>query len=191
MVQDPKVKEQLANDAMLGKGNQFRTKDCSALVVFLADLEPDLRIERIMELEERKRHPNYTAIFPVSTSFLLGQGHLATFVKQISTRVVSRVMKPMPTIDPVLAWSYKNTSLYGQTFLLACTSHGLATSIMEGFDAPRLCRTLLVPQDRYAVPFVVAVGIPFTAENGEDDSTTPRLPLSDMVFRESFGVPFS
>lgn len=35
------------------------------------------------------------------------------------------------------AWSFKNTALAAQTYILACTAHGLATGPMEGFDARR------------------------------------------------------
>ena len=35
------------------------------------------------------------------------------------------------------AWSFKNTALAAQTFILSCTAHGLATAPMEGFDARR------------------------------------------------------
>lgn len=35
------------------------------------------------------------------------------------------------------AWSFKNTALAAQTFILSCAAHGLATAPMEGFDARR------------------------------------------------------
>lgn len=35
------------------------------------------------------------------------------------------------------AWSFKNTALAVQTYILSCTAHGLDTAPMEGFDARR------------------------------------------------------
>ena len=37
---------------MLGPGNMYRTIDSSAIAVFLSDLEPQKRLDRIMELEK-------------------------------------------------------------------------------------------------------------------------------------------
>lgn len=37
----------------------------------------------------------------------------------------------------VEAWSFKNTALAVQTYMLACTAYGMTTAPMEGFDARR------------------------------------------------------
>jgi len=100
MVQDKSLKEALADDVMLGAGNQYRVRDCSCLAVFLGDLEAGKRIQRILELEKKsgKRHPNYLAMMPLSSSFLLGEGHAATLAKNIATDIMSH-SKPMPKIE--------------------------------------------------------------------------------------------
>jgi nitroreductase len=200
MVEDPAVKEAIAAGAMLGAGNQHRARDCSALAVFLSDLEATKRVPRILELEREHRglrHPNYSALLPLTANFLLGEGHAATWAKQLAAAAMSgggggsnpsaSSSPAAPTIDPILAWSYKNTSLLVQTFVLACESHGLATCAMEGLDARRLSRALRVP-DRYAVPMVVAAG--YEHQSDESAQRTPRLRLEEVVFRDSFGVPW-
>jgi len=185
IVQSPQTKEQLATSCMLGPGNQFRTKDASALAVFLADLQLKDRISRIEQLERdaTMRDPNYLNVMPIAASFLTGEGHAATFLKQIATDAMSTI-QPMPTIEPVQAWSFKNASLVAQTYVLAATSHQLATCMMEGFDSRRLKEILRIP-DRYDVPMVVATGY----EYDEDFKETPRLGLEEVVFGETFGAP--
>jgi len=191
MVQDPALKEKLATKSMLGAGNQYRTRDCSALAVFLADLEASRRISRIHQLERSAppgvRHPNYLAMMPVSTAFFLGEGHAATMLKQVTTDLVSRhLAQPMPEIEPVQAWSYKNTALAIQSYVLAATSHGLQTSIMEGYD-PRQAKEILRIPDRYGIPMMVATGYEYETE--EEAARTPRLDLEEVVFGDTFGAP--
>jgi nitroreductase len=185
LVQSQEIKDQLSQHAMLGPGNQFRTRDASALAVFLSDLEVNKRINRIYELEKDHRNPNYLSSLPMTASFLTGEGHAATLLKGIATDILSEV-QPMPVIEPIQAWSYKNASLMAQTFVYSAESHELATCMMEGFDARRVKEILRVP-DRYAIPLIVATGYEY-----EDPSTfqrTPRLLLEEVVFGETFAEP--
>jgi nitroreductase len=189
---------------MIGKGNQYRTRDCSVLAVFCSDLQPSLRIQRILELEQRHRaesqaqgrHPDYLATMPISTSFMLGEGHLATLLKQTTMDFISSTTStPMPEIDPVRVWAYKNTSLMVQTYVLASTSHNLQTCIMEGFDPRHLKDILQIPNDRYGVPMVVATGYEYDDPNSlEEDKLskapqTARLNVDEVVFHNTFGAP--
>ena len=173
---------------MLGIGNQYRTKDSSALAVFLSDLEPTKRIDRIYQLEKEHDHeanPNYLNSLRMTSSFLIGEGHAATLIKGVATNFLSEV-HPMPQIEPVQSWCYKNTGLIAQTFVYAAESHNLATCIMEGYDSRRVSDILNVP-DRYSIPMIVATGYEY-----EDPSTfrkTPRLDVTtEVVFRETFGT---
>jgi nitroreductase len=169
---------------MLGIGNQFRVQQASAVAVFLSDLEPTKRINHIYQLEKGNRHPNYLASFPLATSFLIGEGHAATMIKNVATHVLSAV-QPMPDIEPVQAWAYKNTSLLAQTFVYAAESHNLATAMMEGFD-PRRTKEILNIPDRYAVPLMVATGYEYEEEQVEELRTL-RLDASEVVFQDTFG----
>lgn len=174
---------------MLGLGNQYRTTDASTLAVFLSDLEAGKRIGRIHELEHasNSRHPNYLGQMPLASSFLLGQGHAATLIKNVATDLMS-TQQPMPTIEPIHAWSYKNTGVALQSYVLAATSHGLGSCIMEGFDGRRLKEILRVPADRYAVCACVATGYEYEEEGDSNNyQPTPRLDLEEVVFGETFG----
>ena len=186
-MRDQKIKTQLADTAMLGAGNAYRTRDCSALAVFLADLEPSKRLDRLLELEKNQRHPGYRAMLPLATSFLMGEGHAATWLKQMSTTLLSKTVRPTPGIEPIQAWAYKNTSLAVQSYVLSATSHDLATAIMEGFD-PRRCKEILRIPDRYDIPMMVATGYEYF--EGEEEARTPRFDLEEMVFDNTFGTPF-
>ena len=189
---------------MIGKGNQYRTRDCSVLTIFCSDLQPSLRIPRILELERnhssQPRHPDYLALMPITTSFMLGEGHAATFLKQATMEFLSSsTNRPMPEIDYARVWSYKNTSLMVQTYVLAATSHNLKTSIMEGFDPRHMKELLNIPDDRYGIPMVVATGYEYCddkdnanisiKENDDNVPQTARLDMNEAVFQETFGIP--
>ena len=189
MVQSQDLKQQLAKHAMLGPGNQYRTQDSSVLAVFLSDLEAGKRIAKIHDLEwqAQSRHPNYLGQMPLVSSFLLGQGHAATLVKNVATDFLAE-WQPMPVVEPIHAWAYKNTALVLQSYVLASTSHGLGTCIMEGFDARRLKDLLRVP-DRYAACACVATGYEYQDDNENewDSKPSPRLALEEVVFGDTFG----
>jgi nitroreductase len=190
LVRAADLKEQLAATAMLGAGNSYRVRDCSALAVFLADGEPSRRVDRIMALEKGQRHPAYRAAMPLASSFLMGEGHAATLLKQLTTTLVSQTLgQAMPGIESLQAWSYKNTALAVQSYVLAATSHDLATAIMEGYD-PRRAKDILRIPDRYEIPMMVAMGYDYVVEGGGDTwSRTPRLELEEVVFGDTFGAP--
>lgn len=179
----------------MSAGNQYRVKDCSALAVFLTDLEATKRISRIQQLEKEwgHRHPNYLAMMPISVSFLLGENQAATWIKQRATDLLSSVQEklPMPVVDNVQSWGYKNTALAAQSYVLAATSHDLATCLMEGFDARRCKRMLRIP-DRYDIPMMVATGYDYYDKDDDDNKNalTPRLDIEEIVFSDSFGKPF-
>jgi nitroreductase len=207
LVQDPELKQELSAAAMVGPGNQYRTADCSVLAVFLADLRASERIQRIYELEQEwgQRAPAYMAMMPLSASFLLGEGVAATWVKQVATSVLRHKnnrnttssinssnnangsAQPLPMPESIDSWSAKNTALFAQSYVLAATSHNLATCIMEGFDADIAKEILRVP-DRYSIPMMVATGYEYEEE--EENSRTPRLDLSEFVFADTFGESF-
>jgi len=185
LLRDIDLKKSLAQTAMLGPGNIYRAADSSAVAIFLSDLEPHKRLKRIIELEKEAdvRTKQYIANLPIASTFLLGEGHIATFFKQFATHVMSP-LQPMPSIDTVQSWSYKNTSLLAQTFVLSATSHGLATCLMEGFDDRRVKELLRIP-DRYGIPLMCCLGYEY-----EDDTIknkAPRLKPQEVFFGDTFG----
>lgn len=209
---------------MLGFGNQYRTNDASAIAVFCTDLEPSKRIDRIyqMERDSGTREDGYLAVLRVASSFLTGEGttatpipgggggsstHLSTFLKRTFTHALSPV-QPMPTMEHVESWSYKNAGIVAQMYTMASTAHGLSTCMMEGFDARRAKEILRIP-DRYGIPLMVATGYDWNAPPvvhanlSEDDDfpeggkeldmppqkRTPRLEMNELFFGDTFGQP--
>jgi nitroreductase len=172
---------------MLGPGNIFRTRDSSAIAVFLSDLEPHKRIDRIMELEKESgvRTKPYLASLPVVSTFLMGQGRVATLMKQAATDLMSPA-QPMPSIDPIQSWSYKNTSLMVQTFVFSATSHGLSTCLMEGYDSRRVKDVLKIP-DRYDIPLMCGIGYEYEGDEKGICKRAPRLNANEVFFTDTFG----
>lgn len=122
-------------------------------------------------------------------SFSVGEGHTATLLKRTACEALSP-LQPMPTMEGIESWSVKNTSLMVQTFVLAATSHELATCMMEGYDSRRLKEILRVP-DRYAVPMAVAVGYEYEEEGVRDETKegvrSARLSAEEVFFGDVFG----
>jgi len=218
---------------MLGFGNQYRTTDASGIAVFCSDLEPSKRIDRIYEMErsEGGRADGYLAVLRVAASFLTGESstssnggggvgggrggsstRLSTILKQTFTHALSPI-QPMPTMENVESWSYKNAGIIAQQYTLASTAHGLSTCMMEGYDARRVKEILRIP-DRYGVPLMVATGYDYdtmeggkevvhadldedgrSAEGDDDDDgvgpteRTPRLEMNELFFGDTFGEP--
>ena len=94
----------LAKNAMLGFGNIQRVDDSSTVGVFKSDLEPHKSLNRIIELEKDSgaRNENYLASLPIAAIFLMGEGHVSTWLKQRATDALSAV-QPMSLIDSVEA----------------------------------------------------------------------------------------
>jgi len=194
VVRDQQIKKKLAQTTMLGPGNVYRTIDSSAVAVFLSDLEPHKRLPRIIELEKESnmRTKQYMVNLPIASTFLMGEGTVATWMKQAATHIMSPI-QPMPSIDSVQSWSFKNTSLAAQTFVLSATSHGLATCLMEGYDDRRVKEVLRIP-DRYGVPMVCCLGYEYKGdEDGFDGDSemrkkkAPRLKPNEVFFGDTFG----
>jgi nitroreductase len=138
LLRDPLIKSTLSKHAMLGFGNQYRTKDASGIAVFCTDLEPSKRIDRIYDLEcsNGVREDGYLAVLRVAATFLTGEAtsnntHLSTLLKQSFTAALSPV-QPMPSMENVESWSYKNAGIVAQMYTMAATAHGLSTCMMEG-----------------------------------------------------------
>ena len=188
LVTTPEEKEQL-KPAMLG-GNGTRVTTSSLTAVLLADLQPSLRIPRIlrMERESGARAEEYLAHLPVSASFFTGEGgHLSNLLKDAALAAISP-SKPVPRPSKVEGWSYKNSGIVAMSFVAACRAEGLGTCMMEGYDAGRLKEALGVP-DRYGVPMVISAGL---CGDGEEAGSvgsgrTARLSVEESVMWGRFG----
>ena len=103
----------------------------------------------------------------------------------------------LPTLSSSETWAQKNTMLSAMTYMLACTSRGLSTCPMEGFDAQGIRNILGVPR-RFGVPLIVSTGTSYRGveDEGVDDvgvshgnggMSSPRYPMEDIVFGNMFG----
>jgi nitroreductase len=92
-------------------------------------------------------------------------------------RVVSWICRHrlvVPTLSGPETWSQKNTMLVAMTYLLACTSRGLATTPMEGYLTWGIRRELKIPR-RYTIPLIVSTGRPYHDDRGDDGLENQRL----------------
>ena len=72
--------------------------------------------------------------------------------------------------------------MVAMTYMLACTSKGLATIPMEGINACGIRKVIQAP-GRYAIPLVVATGLPLS----EPNALSERYPIEEVVFGDTFG----
>ena len=102
----------------------------------------------------------------------------------------------LPTLTSSQTWSQKNTMLVAMTYMLACTSRGLSTCPMEGFDAQGIRNVLDIPR-RFGIPLIVSTGTQYRGKDeGVDDvgvshgnggMSSPRYPIEEVVFGNVFG----
>jgi nitroreductase len=216
LVRCNEIKTALADHAMLGAGNKYRVVDASGIAVFCADLQPSKRIHRIHDLERTHniREKGYMSVLRVASTFLTGEKrintnfNLATMAKQTFANALSP-SRPMPTMEDVGMWSYKNAGIMAQLYTLSATAHGLSTCMMEGYDTRRVMDILRIPRDRYGVPIMIATGYEYginnmesvvhannlkiLTEDYEDEENqrckAPRLEMNELFFGETFGQP--
>lgn len=163
----------------------FRVRDAPVTAVFLSDLEPSKRIDKIMSIEKSYRAPEYNAMMPLAAGYFTGEGPwLGNAIKNVAAAAMSPV-KPMPTISKVEVWSGKNAAMAAMSFIHSSTSHGLATCAMEGYDVLRVKEALRIP-DRYEIPLMVSVGHSLDEEFGEVIWTN-RLEVGEVFFEDTFG----
>jgi nitroreductase len=144
--------------------------------------------------------PRFVSV-PLSFFVRLGVSALACVARLMHS--MGSKAQLLPTLSSAETWSQKNTMLVAMTYMLACTSRGLATCPMEGYDAVGIKRALGVPAGRYSIPLIVSTGKPYqrkTADGDEDETDdvglshggrgmSPRYSLGEVVYGNSFGKP--
>jgi nitroreductase len=93
---------------------------------------------------------------------------------------------PLPSLSNAETWSIKQVMLVAMTYMLACSSRGLATIPMEGVYAPGVRNVLKVPS-RYSIPLIVSTGISAEKETGLQKGRTRRFPSNEVIYEDSFG----
>ena len=174
------------SESMLG-ANARRILEAPVTIVYVSDNEPIRLTQQLMDVESAGgADPSYVNSLPAILGTVFGDGGwLATRLRRAVTHLASP-LAPAPVIPLDLnTWSTKNTVFAAQTFMLACTSSGLSTAPMEGFDERRVCFALNIPTERYKVPLVISVGYakvePVVIRNKK------RYPLEDICFEDQFG----
>ncbi len=119
---------------------------------------------------------------------------IRTAVSAVSVLTRRKIL--VPSLGSAETWATKNTMLVAMTYMLSCTSSGLSTCPMEGYNVGGIRRALNIPK-RYSIPLIVSTGVPFereAEEEGEDDvgmehgtsskgiSLTKRYPSQDVIF---------
>jgi len=120
-----------------------------------------------------------------------------TGVSTVSALTKRRVL--VPSLGSAETWASKNTMLVAMTYMLACSSRGIATCPMEGYNVGGIRKMLKIPK-RYAIPLIVSSGVPYKRddEEGVDDvgmdhgpsasgSLTTRYNMDEIVFEDQFG----
>lgn len=208
LVHSEKQKRELSRFALGPNRKRILDSDCTA--VFLADREVMRTFPRYLQFlkESNPQSPPskkvkarvlfYTTLF--SQGFPLPRFFAApiSFCFRICFSIVEFLIKKiyvLPSFSSAETWTTKQSMLYAMTYILGCTSRGLATIPMEGINAAGMRGVLKVPR-RYSIPLVVATGLPYKEDkrtNGLFVSQTlpknasSRYPMEEMIFGDQFG----
>jgi nitroreductase len=135
--------------------------------------------------------PQFLGI-PISFGIRLG-------VAMVSVLTGRRIL--VPSLSSAETWSTKNTMLVAMSYMLGCSSRGLATCPMEGYNAGGIRRALGIPR-RYAIPLIISTGHDYHIAAAKTDDepddvgmshgsqgrgATSRYPAHEVVFANSFG----
>ena len=214
LVHSQSKKEALAKYCIGRNSDRVLDSDCTA--VFLADkecLREYKKFGRFLDSSGTRRNkenaPNKWAKRKMQALILLFSSgwplprlianpisfSLRTAISFVSVLTRRRVL--VPSLGSADTWASKNTMLVSMTFMLACTSRGLASCPMEGYNVGGIRRALNIPK-RYAIPIIVSVGMPFIRdEEGVDDvgmehgigpkgGLTKRYPKDNVILDDVF-----
>jgi len=81
-------------------------------------------------------------------------------------------------------WATRSAMLAASRLMLAADSLGVASTMLEGFDADTLRREFGIPDD-HSTCAVIALG-----HEAEPDSTPGRFGLDEVCYSEHFGQPW-
>mmetsp|Transcript_14313 Transcript_14313/g.22342 ORF Transcript_14313/g.22342 Transcript_14313/m.22342 type:complete len:358 (+) Transcript_14313:109-1182(+) len=224
LVHTPAQKKALAHYCIGHNAHRVRDSDCTA--VFLADREvvrtmghfadfikstsPVWKQRKWAMLKMQALIALFSSGYPLSRFLAVP----ISFGVRVGVSIVSALTRRrilVPTLSNAETWSIKNTMLVAMTYMLGCTSRGVATCPMEGFNAGGIRKALKIPR-RYSIPIIVATGSPYkrpttvveTETDTSDDmgvthgppasgskNATPRYPTEDVFFGDSFGKPMA
>lgn len=201
LVHSTEQKLALSNYGLGPNKTRIRDSDCTA--IFLADRQVCRSLRHYRQFLDRHRQTNrrapskkdlflmqfYITLF--SSGYPLPRFLSATISFCVRTAVAllnifTSAFYPLPSLANAETWSSKQTTMVALTFMLGCTSLGLATIPMEGINARGIRKVIGAPS-RYAIPLIVSTGRPYSDTVENEKSTTSRYPLDEIVFDDKFG----
>jgi nitroreductase len=196
MVHSPEQKLELSRYCLGPNADRVRDADCTA--VFLADRKVLKTLPRFSQfLNQQNRQLTkllavYIAVFSsgyplprILSAILSFFFRWAMSMLHFVTRIL-RLPPTLPSLSSTETWSTKNAMLVAMTYMLACSSRGLATIPMEGIDVPGIRRVLHIPS-RYAIPLVIATGKAASPMTNNLDWRSRRYPREEMIYENQFG----
>lgn len=223
LVNTPEQKKKLARYCIGHNAHRVRDSDCTA--VFLADRQAARTMSAYRSFllsNNAKWKQRPWALFKIQAIIcLFSSGYpfcpriLAvpiSFCVRVAMSCISvitfrRVV--LPSLANAETWSTKNTMLVAMAYMLGCTSRGLSTCPMEGYNAGGVRKALNIPR-RYSIPIIVSTGHAYvrpkdataTVPDSSDDMgmthgspadgsklSTPRYDFNDIVYQDMFGKP--
>lgn len=184
--------------------NAKRVLDSDCTAIFLADREVFRTFPRYRSFLKETSKPNriQSRKFLLTTQFyitLFSSGYplprlLAAPISFCVRTAVSflhlftKNFYPLPSFANAETWSTKQVMLVAMTYMLGCSSRGIATSPMEGINASGMRKVLQVPR-RYAIPLIVSTGLPYQDDKDSRllSTATRRYPMEEVIFGDSFG----
>lgn len=202
LVSSPEQKIALSKYCLGANGGRVRDSDCTA--IFLADRQVFWSLARFRKLVRS------TSSRPISRRTLLQmQFYILLFssgypLPRILRAPISFCVRtavsfvnlftswfyPLPSLANAETWSSKQVLMVAMTYMLGCSSIGLATIPMEGINASGIRKVIKAPS-RYAIPLIVSTGLPLDdtkVSNALMQNTTDRYPMEEVVFGDSFGA---
>lgn len=157
-------------------------QDAAVSVVFLADLEPVKGVEHVQKLYDVVHGSEGLKAYVPSLPSLVQYFAHDDSVEGLPDTGLALEETAAKTPE---AWAFRVTGMAAQTFMLAATSYGLASTPIEGYDAAKLRKSFNIPT-RYGIAMVVAAGYEDT-ESTRGKHVSPRLPATDVFSLDTFG----
>ncbi|ANE46976.1 NAD(P)H nitroreductase [Paenibacillus swuensis] len=111
---------------------------------------------------------------------LVAETVFADAPEAVRTNMVSQINSAYQNPQVGISSALSNASLAAMQLMLAAKAKGYDTCSMGGFDHAAVVKELNVPE-RYVPVMMITIG-----EAAQPGRATGRLPLSDIVIRESF-----
>jgi nitroreductase len=199
LVHSPEKKLALSKCVLGPNGQRVRDSDCTA--VFLADKRICSTFQQMTDFIKATSAPNriptlklllkmklYITIFSSGYPLPRILASPISFLVRTAisiTNCFTRKFYLLPSLSSAETWATKQTMLVAMTYMLCCSSRGLATAPMEGFNAAAIRKQLNIPS-RYAIPVIISTGLPYKAHD-DTNVTIRRYPKEEVIYGDTFG----